>query len=378
MKDFSFDKSKGVQDTTELIAPPRWDTGGISYNYKYVFIIPDEDISKANLLNSYRQNPNVKEIFDETGDLQNMIQGLPIKQMNQHVPCDTTSVPTAPSSLLPDESTLEPPMRRVIAHAHSLFESRPIWTRRALYNSLPKADLKDVRWAGTRHIQQYVGYCFDSGPWRDAIVRFGVDPRRDPECRIYQTVALQLESSLRGSGAIDAVMIKRDWRTIAALHERKPHLFDGKEVHTDGKTWQVCDISDPLLRRILDKAPLREKCHEKLDGWYQNGAYAKVRTLMKFKVRKILEGSPIDDRALEYFEKLPDNLGPETRGQWIFDKTAVKHGMTNEEFLKLINDMRTTASRTQEVGVESAMPIEDDEDAEGEGQEDSEEDMDMM
>lgn len=251
-------------------------------------------------------------------------------------------------------------MQRIIAQARHLFTTRPIWTRRALYNNLDPADFKALGWNGTKHVQQYVGYSFDSGPWRDSIVRFGLDPRTDPEYRIYQTMMFQLEpQSTFGRSRGELTMIKRDWKTVAELQERKSHLFDGVQVHTDGKTWQVCDVTDPLLASIFNSATLRSTCHLKLDGWYQNGVFSKAKIIMKNKMRRILEGNPISDEEFAPFAHLPDVLGPDTRARWIMDKSKCKNGKATQEQITMIGDMRTAAARTQEVRGKEVTPVEE-------------------
>jgi len=317
---------------------------GTSFQLSVCFLSSLNSLCSLTHLLSYRQNPNIKETLDPTGDPQFTLQGKATKQLNQHKRWNATTVPMGPSGLLPDESVLDPSIQRIIAEARSLFASRPIWTRRALFNNLSASDLKALGWSGTRHIQQYVGYCFDSGPWRDAIVRFGVDPRTDPKYRIYQTMTFQLEPQPpAGQSKGEATLTRRDWKTVAELHQRQSHLFDGKEVHTDGKTWQICDVTDPLVSKTFATATLREKCHSKLDGWYQNGVFAKAKVIIKFKMRGILDGRPLLDEELEFFESLPDILDQDTRGQWAFDKNAIKNGFVNAELVNMLSDMRTVS-----------------------------------
>lgn len=38
------------------------------------------------------------------------------------------------------------------------------------------------------------------------------------------------------------------------------HLFNGKTYSKDCKEWQVCDISDPIISRILSTENLRPEC----------------------------------------------------------------------------------------------------------------------
>ncbi|KAJ3509329.1 hypothetical protein NM208_g15684 [Fusarium decemcellulare] len=61
------------------------------------------------------------------------------------------------------------------------------------------------------------------------------------------------------------------------------HIFDGETFHTDGKVWQVCDITDPLLKDLLDNADIRPNW-DTSSGWYHGGLWAKVKAIMKTKL----------------------------------------------------------------------------------------------
>ena len=45
------------------------------------------------------------------------------------------------------------------------------------------------------------------------------------------------------------------WRALAQVAR-----FDGETLFRDGKTWQICDITDPVLKGFIDSAPLRDDC----------------------------------------------------------------------------------------------------------------------
>lgn len=176
------------------------------------------------------------------------------------VPYDVPEVPQAPSNRLPPVESLDPVIQRLIRDARSIMEERPIFTRRALINSLPAADSKIIVENSSKQIYQYIGYGFASGPWRDCIVRFGVDPRKDRKYRKYQAVMFMLESEPKDNRAKYNRTKPPPPDTDESIH-KKSHLFDGKSVQKDGKVWQVCDISDPILKELLDTDNLRDECN---------------------------------------------------------------------------------------------------------------------
>lgn len=183
------------------------------------------------------------------------------KIFTQRVAFDVKEVPCGPVDELPPIATLDPELQKMAKQLEEYMEDRPIWTRRALTNQ------HDTRlWkAMSRHIYQYVGYMFRSGPWREAVVKYGVDPRIDPKYRIYQTMTFQFGS--RGKEYTERA-IRGGRRTRRPRSEiasnASSHRFDGTSVSTDGKVWQVCDITDPLLQNVLATTDLRQECHVSL------------------------------------------------------------------------------------------------------------------
>lgn len=240
--------SKGVKPNTELIAPPKWSHLSIPFNY------------------SYKQNPAVKQHIDHHGNVTLISTGEVPRFFNQPVPHNIPEVPTAPNPDLPPIQSLELPLQRLIIGAYHLFEQRPIWTRRALHNNLSTVDWEKVGANSARYVYQYVGYMFGSGPWRDAIVKFGVDPRSDPSYRIYQVMMFMLENEPGDSrmNRLKETRSKKDRIAAARALIRNSHIFDGKNVSLDGKVWQICDITDPLLKTVLSNGGLRDICHVRL------------------------------------------------------------------------------------------------------------------
>lgn len=73
-----------------------------------------------------------------------------------------------------------------VSHLHqlvSLFETRPAWTRVALLNQFDAATAREI--VNSKALLPLVCYVFQDGPWRDTLIRFGWDPRKDVSGRLY-------------------------------------------------------------------------------------------------------------------------------------------------------------------------------------------------
>lgn len=208
----------------------------------------------------YRQNPSVKRVVDRLGNVSTINVHAGAKVANPPVPFDVDIVPQAPSPTLPPVETLTPAMQRLINTARSMLQDRPIFTRRALYNCMPGNDWDILGQNSAKHVYQYAGYMFSSGPWRDALVRYGVDPRTDPSYRIYQTMIFMLETEPKDNRS-KFNRTKPDQTKSEQVSRKESHLFDGVTVSKDGKIWQVCDISEPFLKNLLSTTDLRKECH---------------------------------------------------------------------------------------------------------------------
>ena len=202
----------------------------------------------------------MKQVVDHLGNVTTFNVHAGPKIANPPVPFDTDIVPQAPSPDLPAIETLTPAMQRLVNTALRIMQDRPIFTRRALYNCMPGDDWDVMGQNSAKNIYQYVGYMFSSGPWRDALVRYGVDPRTDPKFRIYQTMIFMLEMEPKDSRA-KTNRTKAHRTKSEQVSRKESHLFDGVNVSTDGKIWQVCDISEPFLKDLLSTTNLRKDCH---------------------------------------------------------------------------------------------------------------------
>lgn len=205
---------------------------------------------------SYHQNPAIQLTFDNTGkEITSNIKAVQ-KTSNQLVGYGVKKVPTAPMLNLPAEESLEQHIQTIIKQLREVLEERPIVTRRFVINRLGRDCEYDLRYA-----IQYTAYIFRSGPWKDALVKFGLDPRVNSECRQYQT--LNFKVVIRDSTNVwsdSRVKYLRSLKGKPDTVDKMSHLFDGLKVMADGKVWQICDITDPLLREIIDSDPPVETC----------------------------------------------------------------------------------------------------------------------
>ena len=270
---------------------------------------------------------------------------------------DAASVPTAPPSQLPALESLDLRCQRAVYQLRGLLEERPIWTRRALTNQVIYAE------GVLKYAWQYAGYMFRSGPWREALVRFGLDPRVDPQYRIYQTFMFQISIEERKSNKTKWVEERTKYRRVMKGKKRddQSHIFDGRKISLDGKTWQVCDVTDPLLRRLLATDNLRTTCEVSLrrpahsvnlltttttnqtrcDGWYHNGLWAKIKTIFKEKARCLLSGKEVpSDVDFRRIVDLPDIIDERTRQQALLPREA------SSWEVELASEIRTRAALT--------------------------------
>jgi general transcription factor 3C polypeptide 5 (transcription factor C subunit 1) len=253
MRSFKFDLSRKPEVNEELIPPPSLTDHPLPFNW------------------GYHQNPNVRlEFNDVTGEHVLVNHSKPVKVQALVIAHSAGSVPQDSPFQPPDE----PILKMFLAELQKAMDERPIWTRRALINRLGQAPGAYLM----KQALQYIGYQFRKGPFRDAIIRYGVDPRTDPKYRIYQTLFFKIYDE-RHKEPGQAWCDNRSKYTKKPDHENinaKTHIFDGKSVSLDGKIWQVCDITDPLLARLLASETLREKFDTVSDGWYCNGSWAKL------------------------------------------------------------------------------------------------------
>ncbi|MBE7181656.1 MAG: hypothetical protein INR71_10705, partial [Terriglobus roseus] len=230
IRNFTFDTSQDASQQHD-VGPPAHFTPRDNHDVPYAY--------------AYKQNATVEVVRDAKGNLTTR-NFMKIKQhFNHEIEPDAPSVPDAipPAAKLDPETAQSPRVQRYIAQLRAgLRDVRPIMTKRFIRDLLASDD------NDTRYAWAYCGYVFRSGPWRDALVKFGVDPRKDPALRKYQCLMFKIEK-----GRFSADGVKQKWQHSGekgkAPEGVKGYQFDGKTVVADGKVYQLCDITDPILKQ---------------------------------------------------------------------------------------------------------------------------------
>jgi general transcription factor 3C polypeptide 5 (transcription factor C subunit 1) len=281
------DLSQNIPPSAEFIQIP------VQYNYKF------------------QQNPFVKYTGDEREEVN--IQKRMTFDGYHFVEFDAERVPVGPKTHIPPEHTLTPYVRNVIASIRSELASRPIITRHLLYNRIGWDKRDRIREAAV-----YCGYFFTSGPWREALIVWGLDPRQDPAFRHFQTISFQSfikVGTSRSRYVFDQHV--RDLANMSATELQTEHTFDGINVSRTGNIFQFCDISDPIIRKILDVEDIRTTCAPTFQGWYHIGTWAKATVILKDKMNRIIEwhkneSQPRpDDSIYERILEWPENWNDE-------------------------------------------------------------------
>ncbi|KAJ6261418.1 hypothetical protein Dda_4088 [Drechslerella dactyloides] len=277
LKRFRMSEKITADTDTEIMRPPTF----THIDYPHVY--------------GFRQNPALKLDTDADGETILVASaGRKVPTQTQYGKWDIPTVPQSSSMSLPRGPRA---LLDCIHALEELFRQRPIWTRRGLMNSIPSAMWKNLKFA-----YPHVAYYWRSGPWRDTYVRFGVDPRTDKEFAKYQVAAFKLH------------IANSKWRD-AESHARS-HIFDGERIILDGKIWQFCDLTEPLLAELADitKVEARETC-DSVDGWFPNNRHFKIKHVMRRKLSDIIAGRKTDDKVFEALLKEPDILLPGAKRQ---------------------------------------------------------------
>ncbi|KAK4104887.1 hypothetical protein N658DRAFT_521450 [Parathielavia hyrcaniae] len=307
LKEFSIQSGIDSGPNIDLIPPPYFTPISLPFGYNYA------------------QNPHTKEVSpgpsDITGSEAEDQEWARVVNVTSRVPAagyfiahDEYPVPAAPRRQ-PDMT--DPQVAAIITEMRLAMEERPIWTRRSMWNRLGARFAELPKNGGlVRHCLQYAGYQFKGGPWRDALVKYGLDPRSDPQYRVYQTLIFKLHKSRVGSVGRSWQAVRRRelgvsnfgkaWQDLggssgsgsrgdggALLHT---HVFDGESFSTDGKVWQVCDITDPLLANLFAGAEVLPDCDVEVSGFYHRVLWSVAKAIMKCKMVAIRFGRALTDR----------------------------------------------------------------------------------
>ncbi|CAI6307325.1 unnamed protein product [Periconia digitata] len=310
--DAGIDRTQDVGPSAEFIQMP------IAYNYKFQqnsYVKYTDESDEVNLRRTITQN------------------GYTIIKVSDKF------VPQGPKSNLPPESQLSPFLQSLIANIRAELKQRPIITRHLLYNRIGWDKRDNLRQAAI-----YCGYFFETGPWREALIQWKVDPRSDPRYRMFQTVSFL---SYRKTGSRHYTQYDKSIQRLASMQPHElvdEHKFDGKSLSSTGNLFQFCDITDPIIRGILDTKDVRRTCAPTSQGWYHIGTWAKATVILKHKMNRILTDGQADDTLYERvitWPELWDDQELYGRYRWEFFDREVHKEKAEEH--AIIQNVRTAA-----------------------------------
>ncbi|KAK5134773.1 hypothetical protein LTR08_006148 [Meristemomyces frigidus] len=320
LKKLRVDLRPGTQGITEFPLPPTLTTHGQPYRYEY------------------QQAQDVIFSLDADGNATsgNRSAGQRKRQI-QPVAADALEVPQGPPSGFMPMHLNEDLMTEAVNALNELLDKRPLVTKRVAHSVIPT--LKHYIWV---EAWQRVGYMFGNGPFRDVLVKYGVDPRSDPKYRIYQMLTF---APTHGLKANSAVRVKHEDNDISG-----PYTFDGTAATAVGRTWQVCDVTDPLLYDLLHTDEVRPQCDVHAWGWYYSGTIGKARVMMRDKFKRLAAGETPPEEDYAALLTLPNKMTIDNIGEARLDPAHYSAHAVElcQDFRALV---KNTAARVRRSGV---------------------------
>jgi len=259
------------------------------YSSAHIGLFPPPLFSRYLVPQLYHYRQNVPTVVTEAPDgsqrLINRSRYVPMGP--QTITYECPEVPNGP--LARDLEQFAPQNEPLSEKLTALFEQRPIWSRMAFQQQLSTNELRYIR-QNKVVIARYC-YLFSDGPFRDLFIKFGYDPRINPEARFFQRISLR---NLERKDARDKLVLKLMKRTNTKAGTTEAGTFDttrfdGLELHQSVGTYQLCDISDPLLVSLINSTKgVLPKCDVRT-GWYTSNAIEQIRSILRRKFHALLE-----------------------------------------------------------------------------------------
>ncbi|KAM6431192.1 general transcription factor 3C polypeptide 5 isoform 2-T2 [Liasis olivaceus] len=203
-----------------------------------------------------------------------------------------------------------------------LFELRPVWSRNAV-----KANVS-VHPNKLKLLLPYLAYYMLTGPWRSLWVRFGYDPRKHPEAKIYQVLDFRIRCGMKygytpndmpvkakrstynyslpitlkkpGSHPLSIQDLKQGLSTSGTSSAKsqvfsKYKLKDSIYIFQEGSLppyrqmfYQLCDLKVECLQKIIHRNDGMEAVCTERDGWCLPKTSDDLRDAMSLMIRQII------------------------------------------------------------------------------------------
>ncbi|KAL1124661.1 hypothetical protein AAG570_001285 [Ranatra chinensis] len=276
------------------------------------YFLPPAAFSRIDSMsnNTYSYRREAKSEHDTSGAL----IGRTRKRRSGHAIFVSFNVPNVP--VKPREKALKFLELKMLS-GHQLetvqkcFKERPIWSKLALMctTGFQQDHLK--------YLLPAVAYYFVTGPFRIMWVRFGYDPRKDPNSRIYQTLDYRIRAP---GGLLNLVKAKRSYANCLlpskSSHSTAKSVVIGSDVPPDEVSdttgpiapdafkflttkipaarqmfYQYCDVKAPEIETMLARLPKvrpGKQCDPRL-GWLPPNFDNQCREIINGHVIKLLK-----------------------------------------------------------------------------------------
>ncbi|XP_077140789.1 general transcription factor 3C polypeptide 5 [Ranitomeya variabilis] len=212
--------------------------------------------------------------------------------------------------------------KKVEQEMRRLFTCRPIWSRNAI-----KANVS-IHPDKLKLLLPYFAYYMLTGPWRSLWVRFGYDPRKNPEAKMYQVLDFRIRCGMKSGYTPNDMPVKAKRSTynyslpitlkkpvpqavsmqdlthgLGSLGSKEtkklpPNKYRLKEsvyIFREGNLppyrqmfYQLCDLNVDSLQEIISRNHGAEsECTER-DGWCLPKTSDQLRDSMSLMIKQII------------------------------------------------------------------------------------------
>lgn len=233
----------------------------------------------------------------------------------------------------PAVNTMEFALEACVRWLETMFELKPIWTRKHLEDVVPR-DLKRV----IKQALPYVSFIYKSGPWRFCNVKFGVNPKTDRRFWQYQSEYFRIPGmrfGRRGAGG----RVVPPTLTPLEIAISSNLFFDGVTL-PDTITYQVGDLLDADIQGLLAKAQrtmadqfLREK-PDFQDGWLNKQTMECIRRIIRYKLLRLVRDEAIDPERIQKILEVDYSKGDDEdddEAEEIVDEEIVDGGLGDDQ-----------------------------------------------
>ncbi|XP_070374552.1 general transcription factor 3C polypeptide 5 isoform X1 [Equus asinus] len=212
--------------------------------------------------------------------------------------------------------------RKVEEELRKLFDIRPIWSRNAV-----KANIS-VHPDKLKVLLPFMAYYMITGPWRSLWIRYGYDPRKHPEAKMYQVLDFRIRCGMKYGYAHSDMPVKakrstynysfpvtikktpsqvvtmRDLKqglgpsgtaSMRKLASNKYKLKDSVYIFREGALppyrqmfYQLCDLSVEELQKIIHRNDGAEDSCTERDGWCLPKTSDELRNAMTLMIRQTI------------------------------------------------------------------------------------------